>query len=426
MMMILDTKIVRPLRRIAFACAIELSVAPAASAQGLTIGIGDQIEVIITGIPSLNLTAEVLEDGNVNLAWLGDFPADGRSIGQLEARIRTDVEGLIVKQYDRDGQQFLVQLEASDLNIIRTAQKPIVVAGTVTNPGAVPFTPNMTVRDAIALAGGIDDRLLPDDVEVDALQIARWQADFGQAAIEHAEATILSWRLGAEIVGELEPILPMDTLSAVSIETVDEIRSAQLRLLDGNLAASVANEVYFSQAVTLAEQRLEILRKQQATMTQALAAEEAEEARIVDLVERGLAPGSRESDVRRTTVLTATRLLDIEDDLARTEIDLGRTTRQFEVFEENRIEALLNAQVQADERVREARLRMDVVGQFLALTGTEVTTADVTSEFGVTTVLFRRSNGDVRQLIADMDTTLLPGDTLEADFEELIPAPLTE
>ena len=426
MMMILDTKIVRPLRRIAFACAIALGVAPAASAQGLPIGIGDQIEVIITGIPSLNLTAEVLEDGNVNLAWLGDFPADGRSIAQLEARIRTDVEGLIVKQYDRDGQQFLVQLEASDLNIIRTAQKPIVVAGTVTNPGAVPFTPNMTVRDAIALAGGIDDRLLPDDVEVDALQIARWQADFGQAAIEHAEATILSWRLGAEIVGELEPILPMDTLSAVSIETVDEIRSAQLRLLDGNLAASVANEVYFSQAVTLAEQRLEILRKQQATMTQALAAEEAEEARIVDLVERGLAPGSRESDVRRTTVLTATRLLDIEDDLARTEIDLGRTTRQFEEFEENRIEALLNAQVQADERVREARLRMDVVGQFLALTGTEVTTADVTSEFGVTTVLFRRSNGDVRQLIADMDTTLLPGDTLEADFEELIPAPLTE
>ena len=426
MMMILDTKIVRPLRRIAFACAIELSVAPAASAQGLTIGIGDQIEGFITGIPSLNLTAEVLEDGNVNLAWLGDFPADGRSIGQLEARIRTDVEGLIVKQYDRDGQQFLVQLEASDLNIIRTAQKPIVVAGTVTNPGAVPFTPNMTVRDAIALAGGIDDRLLPDDVEVDALQIARWQADFGQAAIEHAEATILSWRLGAEIVGELEPILPMDTLSAVSIETVDEIRSAQLRLPDDNLAACLSNEVYFSQAVTLAEQRLEILRKQQATMTQALAAEEAEEARIVDLVERGLAPGSRESDVRRTPVLTATRLLDIEDDLARTEIDLGRTTRQFEVFEENRIEALLNAQVQADERVREARLRMDVVGQFLALTGTEVTTADVTSEFGVTTVLFRRSNGDVRQLIADMDTTLLPGDTLEADFEELIPAPLTE
>ncbi len=86
----------------------------------------------------------------------------------------------------------------------------------------------------------------------------------------------------------------------------------------------------------------------------------------------------------------------------------------------------MNAQVQADERVREARLQMDVVGQFLALTGTEVTTADVTSEFGVTTVLFRRSNGDVRQLIADMDTTLLPGDTLEADFEELIPAPLTE
>ena len=146
----------------------------------------------------------------------------------------------------------------------------------------------------------------------------------------------------------------------------------------------------------------------------------------MDLVERGLAPGSRESDVRRTTVLTATRLLDVEDDLARTEIDLTRTSRGFEEYQEERIAKLLSEQVTVDQLAREARLRMDVVGQFLALSGSEVATADVTSEFGVTAVLFRRTEGELRQIQADMDTLLMPGDTLEANFEEILPVPLTD
>ncbi len=418
--------LVTHLQKLAFAGVCVLGFAPAATAQEMPIGIGDQVEVIITGLPDLGLSAQVLENGKINLAWLGDFDAEGRSIEALENAIRTDVAGQIVRQYDRDGGQFLVQLEATDVNLVRVAQKPVVVAGTVTSPGAVPFTPNMTVREALALAGGVDDRLLPDSVEVDALQIARWQSDFGQAAIDNALATIQSWRIEAEIANDPDPVLSTDNLGAISAETVAEMEAGQRRILAENLAASAATEAFYVQAVLKAEQRLDILRQQQETMTQALAAEEAEEARILDLVERGLAPGSRESDVRRTTVLTATRLLDVEDDLARTEIDLTRTARGFEEYQEERLARLLSDQVTVDQLAREARLRMDVVGQFLALSGSEVATADVTSEFGVTTVLFRRLEGELRQIQADMDTLLMPGDTLEANFEEILPVPLTD
>ncbi|MEL6640184.1 MAG: polysaccharide biosynthesis/export family protein [Pseudomonadota bacterium] len=416
----------KKLRRLAAAGAIILGLVPAATAQEMPIGIGDQVEVIITGLPTLGLSAPVLENGKLNLAWLGDFDADGRSIEELESNVRATVAGQIVRQYDREGGQYLVQLEAADVNLIRTAQKPVIVAGAVTTPGEVPFTPNLTVREALALAGGVDDRLLPDSVEVDALQIARWQSDFGQAAIDNALATIQSWRIEAEIANDPDPVLSMDNLGAISAETVAEMEAGQRRILAENLAASAATEAFYVQAVLKAEQRLDILRQQQETMTEALAAEEAEEARILDLVERGLAPGSRESDVRRTTVLTATRLLDVEDDLARTEIDLTRTARGFEEYQEERIAQLLNEQVTVDQLAREARLRMDVVGQFLALSGSEVATADVTSEFGVTTVLFRRSEGQLRQIQADMDTLLMPGDTLEANFEEILPVPLTD
>jgi len=431
MMMILlgkqnEQSLVGRLQNLILAGLCVVGLVPSAAAQEMVVGIGDQVEVIITGLPSLSLNAEVLENGEINLAWLGDFAADGQSINELEGNIRDAVEGLIVRQYDRDGQQFLVQLEAADLNVLRTAQKPIVVAGTVTSPGEIPFTPNMSVREALALAGGIDDRLLPDNVEVDALQIARWQSDFGQAAIEHAQATIQSWRIGAELNNDPAPALTTDSFIALAAETVVEMETAQRRILEENLAASAASEAFFVRDAVQREQRLGILRQQQETMTQALAAEVAEETRVLDLVERGLAPGSRESDVRRTTVLTATRLLDVEDDLARTEIDRIRASRNFEEYKEARIAKLLSDQVVADQRAREARLRMDVVGQFLALSGSEVATTDVTSKFGVVTEVFRRSEGELRQIRADMDTLLMPGDTLEANFEEILAAPLTD
>lgn len=414
------------LRRVVTAAAFTFGFASATIAQEIPLGVGDQIDVMITGLPELAMSSTVMENDIINLGWLGDFETDGRTVTDLEAEIARQADGFIVKQYDREGGQFLIQLEAHDVNIVRTAYKPVLVAGAVSNPGEVVFTPRMTVRDAVALGGGIDDRLLPDDVQVDALQLARWQSDFGQAAIRYAEAAILSWRIEAELAADPSPELSLDRMSSVSPDAISRIEAAQRRILAQNLETSAASDAYFRQAVLQAEQRLDILRQQQETMTRALEADEQEEARVVDLVERGLAAGSRDVDARRATMQTATRLLDIEDNLARTEIELTRTLWNAEQVKDARIESLLADQVAADVRAREARLNMDVLGQFLALAGSEIATVDVTSEFGVTISLYRRSEGELRRSAADMDTVLMPGDTVEANFEEIIPATLTD
>lgn len=402
------------------------SLAPTALYAEFMLGQGDRVKVMVAGLSSLDFEATISEDGTVDFAWIGNYPAVGRSVAELERDVQADAEGKIIKQYDRDGNLFIIQLESEDVHLVRTAYKPVVVSGSVVNPGEIQFTPGMTVREAVALAGGADNRLLAIDTTLDASQVVRWQGDYGAAALDQAEAFARRWRIEAEISQDYASERPGGTTTAVSEETFGQILVAQQQIMAVNRQTENGERAYFEQAKYQAVQRIEILRLQQEKLREALAADEEEEARVNSLVERGLAPGSRISDVRRSTVLSATRLLELEDALSRIELEVIRLDRQVETYEEQRLQVLLGAQQQAERDLRGARLRMDIASQYLAMAGADIATSDIIAEFDVVTTIHRTENGKKTELAADLDSRLVPGDTLEIAFEEVANMELTE
>lgn len=115
-----------------------------ASAREYIINPGDQLHMEVFGEPELNLDVTVDAAGFVEYPFAGKVKAAGRTVEAL----RQDILARLKDGYFVDP-QFLVTVRK---------YKPVFVQGEVNNAGAYEFQPGLTVRKAIALAGGFTER----------------------------------------------------------------------------------------------------------------------------------------------------------------------------------------------------------------------------------------------------------------------------
>lgn len=385
---------------------------------------GDQVRVSLTGLDDLSFDATVDAHGDVNLKWLGEFTAQGLSSDQLEQLVRQDAAGKIVKQYDLNGEIYIIQLDGDEIEIARNGYRPIIIGGDVARTGQIDYRPSITAREAVALAGGVRSRLLADDVTIDPIQLLRWQTAYGQAALQHAHGLVQTWRTTSELAGDMDTAPPAPEAVTVSAKVLSELIAEQIRIRDTNHQNETGERAYFEDAKKQAAERLRILEEQIAELAKALAADEEEEARVISLVEKGLAPGSRLADTRRTTVLSATRLLDVEEDMAGTSLILTRLKRDQEQYEQERALRLLQERRDARLSVRDAKHQMDTISKYLAGAADEIGAENLITDIDYTVVIFRMKDGHLQQLDADKLTELLPGDSLEVSVQEVTAEPL--
>ena len=125
--------------------AVEMPADTTAEAMRYRLGAGDVIGIRVFGEPDLSFDRIRLSDAaTVPYPLLGEVRARGRTPVELEALI---TDGLL------DG--FLVNPRVT-VNVVEYRQ--FFVNGEVASPGGFSFQPGMTVRKAIALAGGKTDR----------------------------------------------------------------------------------------------------------------------------------------------------------------------------------------------------------------------------------------------------------------------------
>jgi len=121
--------------------------AASASAQGgvdYRLGIGDKIKVVVFGQPDLTNENEIDATGKIVVGLIGDVVAAGRTIADVQEEIRT-----------RLNNEFLVDPRVS---VLMVAYRPITMLGQVKSPGRYPYAAGMTIRQAVAQAGGYDKR----------------------------------------------------------------------------------------------------------------------------------------------------------------------------------------------------------------------------------------------------------------------------
>lgn len=109
-----------------------------------TLGSGDRVRVLVFGQDALSNTYSVSGAGSISMPLIADVPVYGLTTSQAERTI----EGRLRTGYLRDPH---VSVEVD-------AYRPFFVLGEVTVAGQYPFINGMTIRKAIAVAGGFTPR----------------------------------------------------------------------------------------------------------------------------------------------------------------------------------------------------------------------------------------------------------------------------
>ena len=117
-----------------------------------TLDSGDKLRVVVFGQEALSNNYTVDAQGQVTIPLIGAVNAQGLTTTQLGNAIA----GRLKQSFIRDP-SVAVEIEV---------YRPFFVLGEVAYPGQYPYVPNMTVENAIAIAGGFTPRASRDKVTI--------------------------------------------------------------------------------------------------------------------------------------------------------------------------------------------------------------------------------------------------------------------
>ncbi|MBI3714945.1 MAG: polysaccharide export protein [Betaproteobacteria bacterium] len=117
------------------------------------LGVGDVISVQVIGEDDLKRERVRLSDaGTLSFPYLGEIRVRGLTVGELEALITTGLKG----RYLLDPQ----------VTVTIQEYRNYFVNGSVEKPGGYAYTPGLTVRKAISIAGGFKERASREKINV--------------------------------------------------------------------------------------------------------------------------------------------------------------------------------------------------------------------------------------------------------------------
>lgn len=109
------------------------------------LGVGDLFELRVYREEDLSGVYTVSDEGDIDFPMIGAVEVDGRTCREVQNEVR-----------DRLGAEYLrnptVQCSVTELNSLR-----VIVTGEVNAPGRFPYADNLTVVEALALAGGVNE-----------------------------------------------------------------------------------------------------------------------------------------------------------------------------------------------------------------------------------------------------------------------------
>ena len=117
------------------------------------IGPGDVLGIEVWKDPALTRTVVVLPDGRISMPLIGELVGGGKTVAQLKKEIEDKISRYVPEP--------VLTLEVKQSNSLF-----IYVLGRVNNPGRSLLTANITVLQALAMAGGVNPFARKDKTKV--------------------------------------------------------------------------------------------------------------------------------------------------------------------------------------------------------------------------------------------------------------------
>jgi len=373
----------------------------------------DVIELSVAGIEGLRQRAAVDVDGNIVLPIAGEMNVEGRTLAEVRNEFN---KHLTSKSYDAQTSDGLTAyfIDPDQVTIVVAEYRPVYITGDVARPGEQPFRPGLTVRQAIAVAGGYD--LLRFSADNPFLQSATLRADYDTLWIQFAEAQSTLARLVAELTGKEAPDgvgfsdLPVDE------ELLTDLARSEAEQMKIRLAEIDNEKSYLQRLITQNQNRFELLSQEQTQVKDDRDADERDLQRIRGLFEKGITTADRMTAARQALFNSSVRFLSTTAELGEISDSLEGFRRQLEKVDADRRLELLGQLKEEKVALAKAISGLGAVSEKLLYVGSTRSTVDE-GLAGVPRILVFDSRDVGKGRIADESELLSPGDLIKVTLE---------
>ena len=365
------------------------------------LGPGDKIRVTVYEMPDTTVEHTVSVDDDMVLPLLGGVPVSGKTV----VEVRRDVAaGFVAKGLLR---QATVAIEV-------LARRPFYVTGAVVTPGAYEYRPGLTVRQALALAGGAGPAAIGARQAGDVLRLqGEYEALRSEllhllARASHLEASAT----GAETINfnALGPLTQMVGAQGVMNLEREQFAAEGARLRE--------EEALAAELLAQSDGEIRTLQRRIANLEKSVELQNQELAAMQKPFSQGLVPTSRIHELERLSSRLQDDHLDVIARAARAErdhIELGHRLEQLRA----------DQRMETTGELQNTRLRIEQVRATLQSVRARLGAADEPEEDSrmVVGVAVHRADGPEERLIqATPLTPIAPGDVLEVSIN---PPPVT-
>lgn len=366
---------------------------------------GDVVEISVSGVPELRQHAPVQLDGSITFPVVGTFMVEGVEFSEVRGKIQSAVASKIFRIRTPDGRELSRMFERDEVAATIVEYRPVFITGDVTRPGEQAFRPRMTVRQALAAAGGFSALARANATSFDA---ANLRSEYVTVWLNLAREHVRIWRIRTELGEKMEldqtAIPPAPVQDAVSQIVKLEMDYRTVSSADHDRAKD-----FLRRSIEGADKQALVLSNQKQGEEEGVKADEQDLQKARTAFGNGSLPSFRVSEFRRSVLYSATRQLQTTNQLMEVERLHAQWARELEKIDDQRRIRFLAELQDATVKLIDQRAKLHSVEEKLQLAGLRPPrTSDGTSKADITVF---RSRKELHS--ADADIELQPGDVIE-------------
>src|SRR6478735_9681458 len=265
---------------------------------------GDIVEISVSGVPELKQRAPVQLDGSITFPVVGTFTAEGVEFSEIRAKLQSAVASKIFRIRTPDGRELSRMFERDEVAATIVEYRPVFITGDVTRPGEQAFRPRMTVRQALASAGGFSALARANATSFDAANLrSEYITVWLSLAREHARAWRIRTELGEHIDLDQNAIPP----APVPDEMMSQIVNLEVQYRTASISDYERQKDFLQRSIVEADKQILVLSEQKQNEEEGIQADAQDLQRARAAFGNGALPSFRVVEFRRAALYSSSR-----------------------------------------------------------------------------------------------------------------------